>query len=40
MTPKVDFGDVIMNNAADGESLLEALAEGLERVATSQLRSA
>lgn len=40
MTPKVDFGDVIMNNTADGESLLEALAEGLERVATSQLRSA
>ena len=40
MTPKVDFGDVIMNNTADSESLLEALAEGLERVATSQLRSA
>ena len=40
MTPKVDFGDVNITNAADSEKVLEMLADGLAQVATSTLRSA
>lgn len=40
MTPKVDFGDVNINNMSDSESVLQMLAEGLEEVASSSLRSA
>lgn len=40
MTPKVDFGDVNINQIEDSQAVLDMLADGLAQVASSSLRSA